>query len=60
MTDDVQARIESAKRMRMELSIRAGELKDEYDRAVVAVHRLDGAIAALEELRKDAETPSRP
>lgn len=46
----MQARLKELQLARQGLSVRAGQLQAEYDRAIVQVHELDGAIGMLSEL----------
>lgn len=48
--DLVQNRIEDLKQQRQAASVRAGQLQEDFNKTVVQVHQLDGAIAALEQL----------
>ena len=46
----IDARLEELRKERQQTSIRAGQLQEEFNKTVVQVHQLDGAIAALEDV----------
>lgn len=48
--DAIPARLQELKLQRQAASVRAGQLQEEFNKTVVQVHQLDGAIAALEQL----------
>lgn len=48
--DRITVRIQDLKQQRQAASVRAGQLQEEFNKTVVQVHQLDGAIAALEQL----------
>jgi hypothetical protein len=48
--DVIQTRIQDLKLQRQNASVKAGQLQEEFNKTVVQVHQLDGAIAILEEL----------
>lgn len=47
---DIPARLQELKLQRQAASVRAGQLQEEFNKTVVQVHQLDGAIAVLEQL----------
>ena len=52
MKTQIAARLEELRQIRLQESIRAAQLQNEFNKAVASVHQHDGAIAAYEELLK--------
>lgn len=52
---DAQTRLDQLRAERQALSVKAGQLQEQFNQTVIRVHQLDGAISALEEVLSDPE-----